>query len=99
MVSATPSALADPGLSGSKRARDSRSTAERLIGSIAGLARARAQGKHLGRPKSHQVDAARAVALRAQGHSWRATARTLGVHVMAVRRAFSLSKSSPIAAS
>jgi len=54
---------------------------------LAGLARARAQGKHLGRPRIHKVDVARALALRAQGHSWRATARVLGVHAMAVRRA------------
>jgi len=59
----------------------------------AGLARARAQGKHLGRPRIHRVDVAQALALRAQGQSWRATARALGVHVMAVRRALGLSKS------
>jgi DNA invertase Pin-like site-specific DNA recombinase len=33
----------------------------------AGLARARAQGKRLGRPRIHHVDIAKAVALRAQG--------------------------------
>ena len=54
---------------------------------IAGVRRARAQGKHLGRPRIHHVDVAQALALRAQGHSWRATARILGVHAMAVRRA------------
>ena len=59
----------------------------------AGLARARAQGKHLGRPRIHRVDVAQALALRAQGQSWRATARALGVNVMAVRRALGLSKS------
>ena len=53
----------------------------------AGLARARAQGKLLGRPRIHQVDVGQALALRAQGHSWRATARALGVPHMAVRRA------------
>ena len=47
----------------------------------------RALGKHLGRPKIHHVDIARALALRAEGNSWRATARALGVHPMAVRRA------------
>lgn len=60
---------------------------------VAGVRRARALGKHLGRPRIHHVDVARALALRAEGHSWRATARALGVHVMAVRRALSLSKS------
>jgi len=54
---------------------------------IAGVGRARALGKHLGRPKIHHVDIARALALRAEGNSWRATARALGVHPMAVRRA------------
>jgi len=53
----------------------------------AGLARARAQGKRLGRPRIHYVDVTRAAELRAQGHSWRVTARLLGVHPMAVRRA------------
>jgi len=33
------------------------------------------------------VDVAQALALRAQGHSWRAMARILGVHAMAGRRA------------
>jgi DNA invertase Pin-like site-specific DNA recombinase len=49
----------------------------------AGLARARAQGKRLGRPRIHHVDVTRAAELRAQGHSWRVTARLLGVHPMA----------------
>jgi len=60
---------------------------------IAGVRRARALGKHLGCPRIHHVDTTRALALRAEGHSWRATARALGVHAMAVRRAIeSLSK-------
>ncbi len=53
----------------------------------AGLARARAQGKHLGRPRVHQVDVTEALELRAQGLSLRATARALGVPHMAVQRA------------
>src|SRR4029453_4889298 len=57
---------------------------ERVIG---GVRRARAKGKPPGRPKMHHVDVAQALALRAQGHSWRATARILRVHAMAVRRA------------
>jgi len=60
---------------------------------IAGVRRARVLGKHLGRPKIHHVDTAQALALRSEGRSWRATARALGVHSMAVRRAIeSLSK-------
>ena len=54
---------------------------------IAGVRRARALGKHLGRPQVHQVDVVRALALRAEGWSLRAVARELGVHPMAVRRA------------
>ena len=45
-----------------------------------------ALGKHLGRPKIHCVDVDRALALGAEARSWRATARALGVHPMAVRR-------------
>ncbi|PYN83567.1 MAG: hypothetical protein DMD96_01655 [Candidatus Rokuibacteriota bacterium] len=54
---------------------------------IAGVRRARALGKHLGRPRVHRVDVVRALALRADGWSLRAVARELGVHPMAVRRA------------
>jgi len=64
----------------------------------AGLARARVQGKKLGRPQIHHVDVAQALALRAQGHSWRATARVLGVHAMAVRRAIEGLSKTPTAA-
>ena len=64
----------------------------------AGLARARVQGKKLGRPRIHHVDVAQALALRAQGHSWRATARVLGVHAMAVRRAIEGLSKTPTAA-
>jgi DNA invertase Pin-like site-specific DNA recombinase len=65
---------------------------------VAGVRRARALGKHLGRPRVHQVDVARAVALRAEGRSWRATARALGVHPMAVRRAIESLSKTPTAA-
>src|SRR5206468_2956417 len=40
---------------------------------IAGVRRARAQGRHLGRPRKHHVDAERARALTAEGRSPRAT--------------------------
>ena len=54
---------------------------------IAGVRRARALGKHLGRPRLHHVDVARARELLAAGRSLRATARELSVHPQAVRRA------------
>ena len=49
---------------------------------IAGLRRAKAQGRRLGRPRLHQVDAAEARRLMAQGLSLRAAGRALGVHPM-----------------
>jgi DNA invertase Pin-like site-specific DNA recombinase len=55
----------------------------------AGIARARAQGKHLGRPRTVHVDVDRARTLREQGLSWRAIGRTLGVHGTLVTRALS----------
>jgi DNA invertase Pin-like site-specific DNA recombinase len=54
---------------------------------IAGLRRAKAQGRRLGRPQLHQVDVAEARRLMAQGLSLRAAGRALGVHPMVVRRA------------
>lgn len=54
---------------------------------VAGLRRARAQGRRLGRPRRHHVDATRALALLGEGRSLRATARALGVHPQAVARA------------
>jgi DNA invertase Pin-like site-specific DNA recombinase len=54
---------------------------------VVGVARARAEGRRLGRPPLHRVDVVRALALRAEGRSLRAVARELGVHPMAVRRA------------
>lgn len=53
----------------------------------AGIARARAQGKHLGRPRIHHVDVGRVRKLRSEGMSWRAIGRQLGVHPTIVTRA------------
>lgn len=54
----------------------------------AGLARVKAAGKTLGRPKvlngQHAAEIAR---LRSQGHSWRAVAQSAGVSVRSARRA------------
>jgi DNA invertase Pin-like site-specific DNA recombinase len=46
----------------------------------AGMARARREGKHIGRPRV-VVDASRVASLRVQGHSLRAIAGELGVSV------------------
>ena len=54
---------------------------------VAGLRRAKAQGRRLGRPRRHHVDVAEARALVAAGLSLRAIARRLHAHPMAVRRA------------
>lgn len=54
---------------------------------IAGIRRARAQGRRLGRPRQQHVDLARALQLRKEGLSLRAVARQLGVHPTAVSRA------------
>jgi DNA invertase Pin-like site-specific DNA recombinase len=53
----------------------------------AGIRRAKAQGKRLGRPRLHHVDPARARALLAKGLSLRAVARALKTHATTVRRA------------
>jgi DNA invertase Pin-like site-specific DNA recombinase len=53
---------------------------------IAGVRRAKAKGKKLGRPRRHIVDTARAVALMEAGSSLRSTARALGVHPSAIVR-------------
>lgn len=53
----------------------------------AGQARARAEGKHLGRPRAI-LDATEAARLRQQGQSWRKIAATLGVGTGTVRRAY-----------
>jgi DNA invertase Pin-like site-specific DNA recombinase len=57
---------------------------------IAGIKRARAQGRRLGRPRRHHVDADRARALLTEGMSLRAAARSLGVHPSAVSRALAM---------
>jgi DNA invertase Pin-like site-specific DNA recombinase len=54
---------------------------------MAGLQRAKAQGRHLGRPRQHSIDVSAARALIAEGLSLRAVARRLSAHPMAVRRA------------
>ena len=54
---------------------------------IAGIRRARAQGRHIGRPRKYRVDPAAARALLAGGVSLRAAARQLRVHPSAVQRA------------
>jgi DNA invertase Pin-like site-specific DNA recombinase len=46
---------------------------------IAGLARVRAQGRRLGRPRRHHVDVARAEQMRSEGRSLRAIARALNL--------------------
>ena len=52
----------------------------------AGLETARAKGKRLGRPRV-VVDARRIATLRAQGRSWRAVAREMGISLRSIRRA------------
>ena len=54
---------------------------------IAGMQRAKAQGRHLGRRSRTSIDTAQASRLLADGLSLRAVARRLGVHPFAVRRA------------
>jgi Enterobacteriaceae phage serine recombinase len=54
---------------------------------VAGLRRAKAQGRRLGRPRLHHVDVEQAQGLLAEGLSLRAVARRLHAHPMAVRRA------------
>src|SRR2546425_664912 len=53
---------------------------------LAGIRRAKAQGRHLGRPRKYRVDLSRVHELRSQGLSLRAIARSLGVHPSAVSR-------------
>src|SRR5215472_12976282 len=53
---------------------------------LAGLRRARARGRHLGRPRQYDVDVATVRDLIAQGLSRRAVARRLGVHHSAISR-------------
>jgi DNA invertase Pin-like site-specific DNA recombinase len=54
---------------------------------VAGMKRARAQGRRIGRPRVHRVDTDEANELLASGLGLRAVARQLGVHPSAVSRA------------
>jgi DNA invertase Pin-like site-specific DNA recombinase len=54
---------------------------------IAGMRRARAQGRRVGRPRKYWVDPTAAQALLTAGTSLRGVARQLSVHPSAVRRA------------
>jgi DNA invertase Pin-like site-specific DNA recombinase len=54
---------------------------------IAGMQRAKAQGRHLGRRALHTIDPAEAGRLLADGLSLRAVARKLGTHATSVKRA------------
>ena len=65
-------------------AADDNEVAEVLL---AGLRRAKAQGRKLGRPPRYQIDPAEARVLAAEGLSLRVIARRLNAHPMAVRRA------------
>jgi DNA invertase Pin-like site-specific DNA recombinase len=56
----------------------------------AGLAHARAMGKHIGRPRA-EVDRDRVLLLRGQGKSLREIARTLEIPVSRARRALNRS--------
>ena len=57
---------------------------------IAGLRRARAQGRRLGRPRTHPIDLGEARELLAKGLSLRAVARRFGSHHTTVRRILGL---------
>lgn len=54
---------------------------------MAGLQRAKAQGRRLGRPRKHRIDVAAVRTLIAEGLSLRAVGRRLIAHPWAVRRA------------
>jgi DNA invertase Pin-like site-specific DNA recombinase len=54
---------------------------------VAGLRRAKAQGRRLGRPRVHRIDTEQAQQLLASGISLRAAARQLDVHPMVLSRA------------
>jgi DNA invertase Pin-like site-specific DNA recombinase len=64
---------------------------------LAGLRRARAQGRRLGRPRRHHVDVGQAVRLLAEGRSLRAVARALKVPHVAVSRALAAVAQIPVA--
>jgi DNA invertase Pin-like site-specific DNA recombinase len=54
---------------------------------VAGMRRARAAGRHLGRPAVHAIDTAVATAMLADGLSLRQIGKRLGVHRWLVRKA------------
>jgi len=54
---------------------------------IAGIHRARAQGRRLGRPRKHHIDVGQAKHLLERGMSMRAAAKAMGLHPMLVKRA------------
>ncbi len=66
---------------------------------IAGIRRAKAQGRRLGRLRLYEVNGERAQALIGAGQSLRAVARALGVHPSAVSRALAQSNGDPVSAS
>jgi DNA invertase Pin-like site-specific DNA recombinase len=53
---------------------------------VAGMRRAKAQGRHLGRPAVHRIDAAQVRSMLADGLSLRQIGKRLGVHPFAVSR-------------
>jgi DNA invertase Pin-like site-specific DNA recombinase len=53
---------------------------------VAGMRRARAAGRHLGRPRRHAIDPAEVRRLLADGLSLRQIGKRLGVHPFAVQR-------------
>ena len=66
----------------------------------AGIRNARAKGRHIGRPRA-TVDTARIARLRAQGASWRAISRQLGlsvgtIHAASQKRSKTLSSSAAV---
>jgi len=61
----------------------------------AGLARAKAKGKRLGRPRGTKIDAERARDLLSSGMSFRAVAKAMGIGVGSVQRAAGLYRKTP----
>jgi DNA invertase Pin-like site-specific DNA recombinase len=61
---------------------------------LAGLRRAKAEGRRLGRPRQHHIDPDRARAMRAQGMSLGAIARVFGTYRTTVRRVLASGPSS-----
>ena len=63
----------------------------------AGISNAKAKGKRLGRPRA-AVDVNKVALGRAQGQSWAAIAKELGIGTGTARRAFAGLAKSPVAA-